>query len=87
VTSTDSTSITILRGIKEICRKLGEKELKIMASGPVALRLLEDDNDKVKDLAERLGMVIEIEEDPDLHIEDFRIVSMKDNREIYLDED
>ncbi len=87
VTSTDSTSIEILRVIREINRKLGEKRLKIMASGPVALRLLEDDNDKVKELANQLGMAIEVEEDPDLHIEDFKFISMKDRREITLEED
>ena len=58
-----------------------------MASGPVALRLLEDDSDKVKELAKKLGMKIEVEEDPDLHIEDFRIISMKNQREICLEED
>ena len=86
VTSTESTSIAILRKIKEIHRKLGEKKLRIMASGPVAFRLLEDDSDKVKELADRLGMEIEIEEDPDLHIEDFSIISMKNQRELLLED-
>jgi ribonuclease G len=87
VTSTESTSITILREIRKIYDKLGEKQLKVMASGPVALRLLEDDNDKVKKLEDQLGMEIEIEEDLDLHIEDFGIISMKDQRELSLEED
>jgi ribonuclease G len=86
VTSSDTTSIAILRQIKEIHRKLGEKSLKVMASGPVAFRLLEDDNDKVRDLAKKLDIKIEIEEDLDLHIEDFTIISMKDQREILLKE-
>jgi len=87
VTSTDTTSISILRRIKEIHRKLDEKSLKVMASGPVAFRLLEDDSDKVKALAKQLKIKIEIEEDLDLHIEDFKIISMKDQREISLKED
>jgi ribonuclease G len=86
VTSTESTSIAILRDIKKINLRLGEKKLKIMTNGPVAFRLLEDDSDKVKALAERLGMEIDIEEDPDLHIEDFRILSGKDQREILQEE-
>ncbi len=86
VTSTESTSIVIMRQIKEIDRKLGEKKIKIMVSGPVALRLLEDDSDKVNKLADKLGMEIEIEEDPDLHIEDFSIISMKNQREIKLED-
>jgi ribonuclease G len=87
VTSTESTSIAILRRIKEIDRKLGEKNLKVMASGPVAFRLLEDDNDKVKEIEDKLGMDIDIEEDLDLHIEDFRIISTKNQKEIVLEED
>lgn len=87
VTSTESTSIIILREIKKISQKLGEKKVKIMASGPVALRLLEEDDDKVKALAEKLGIEIEIEEDLDLHIEDFRIISGKDQREIILQDE
>lgn len=87
VTSTESTAIAILREIKVINYKLGEDKLKVMASGPVALRLLEEDDDKVKELAEKLGMEIEIEEDLDLHIEDFRIISGKDQREISLQEE
>ncbi|MFC1715168.1 ribonuclease E/G [Candidatus Poribacteria bacterium] len=87
VTSTESTSIAILREIEKINRRLGEDQLKVMTSGPVAFRLLEDDNDKVKVLAEKLGMEIDIEEDLDLHIEDFRIISGKDQREISLQDE
>ena len=87
VTSSESTSIAILREISKINTKLGENRLKIMTSGPVAFRLLEDDSDKVRALAKKLDMEIEIEEDLDLHIEDFRIISGKDQREISLQEE
>ncbi|MBM3212243.1 hypothetical protein FJZ33_08485, partial [Candidatus Poribacteria bacterium] len=87
VTSTDSTGIQILRHVKNINRKFGEKGLRIKASGPVAFRLLGEDNDKVKHLTSTLNMEIEIEEDPDLHIEDFRIISIKNQKEIILDEE
>lgn len=87
VTSTDSTCIQILRHVKNINRKFGEKGLRIKASGPVAFRLLGEDNDKVKHLTSTLNMEIEIEEDPDLHIEDFRIISIKNQKEIILEEE
>jgi ribonuclease G len=87
VTSTETTSITILRDIKKIYRRHREKQLKVMASGPVAFRLLEDDNDEIKKLENQLGIEIEIEEDLDLHIEDFRIISKKDQRELSLEEE
>jgi len=87
VTSTESTSILIMREIKKINQRLGEDRVKVMASGPVALRLLEEDDEKIKALAEKMGMEIEIEEDLDLHIEDFRIISEKDQREIILQDE
>lgn len=87
VTAADSTCISILRQVKNINRKLGEKSMKIMASGPIAYRLLGEDNDKVKQLSTKLKLNLEIEEDPDLHIEDFKILSLKDNKEIILEED
>ncbi len=87
VMATDSTSIAILRYIKEIHRKHGERQLKVKASGPVAFRLLGEDNDKVKKLTSQLNMEVEIEEDLDLHIEDFKIISMKDRREVLLEEE
>jgi len=86
VTSSETTSIAILRTAKEINRKLGETSLKVMASGPVAFRLLEDDNDKVKSIEENLGLHIEIEEDLDLHMEDYKILSLKDQHEIKLEQ-
>jgi ribonuclease G len=84
VLSEDSTSITILREIKMIGRKFNEKQIKIMASSPVAFSLLDEYNSKIKELERKLNMTIEIEEDLDLHIEDFRIISAKDQRELSL---
>ena len=87
MTSTESTSIIILREIKKINQKLGEDKVKVMTSEPVALRLLEDDDDKVTALEEKLGMKIEIEEDLDKNIEDYVIISGKDQREIILQDE
>jgi len=82
-----TTGISILREIKRVYRKFGEKHLKVMASSPIAFELLDEGNDKVRSLEKKLGIEIEIEEDPDLHIEDFRILSMKDQRELSAMED
>jgi ribonuclease G len=87
VLSTDSTSISILRDIKAITHKYNEKQIKIMASSPVAFSLLEEYSKKLKELEYVLKIKIEVEEDPDLHIEDYRIISMKDNRELILEEE
>ncbi len=82
VLSVTSTCISILREIKRIVRKFGEKHLKVYASSPVMYSLLEENSSKLRDLEKKNGINIEVEEDPDLHIEDFRIISMKDQREL-----
>ncbi|MEK7400360.1 MAG: ribonuclease E/G, partial [Candidatus Poribacteria bacterium] len=87
VLSTDSTSISILRDIKAITHRYNEKQIKVMASSPVAFSLLEEYSKKLKELEYVLKIKIEVEEDPDLHIEDYRIVSMKDNRELTLEDE
>jgi len=84
VLSEDSTSISILRDIKMIGRKFNEKHIKVMASSPVAFSLMEEFNHKIKELETRLRMTIDIEEDLDLHIEDYRVISMRDQRELSL---
>lgn len=87
VLSEDSTIISIFREIKAIYKKYNEKHIKIFTSSPVVFGLLEDYRDKVKEIELSLNMKIEIEEDPDLHIEDYRIVSMKDQRELSVTEE
>ncbi|MBD3181928.1 Rne/Rng family ribonuclease [Candidatus Poribacteria bacterium] len=87
VISTETTSINILREIKDIYRETKEREIKIMASGPVAYRLLGEDNYMVKDLESKFNIRIEVEEDLDLHIEDFMLISLRDNQEILLREE
>jgi ribonuclease G len=87
VLSEDSTIISILREIKAISSKYKEKHIKVIASSPVATGLLKDYNKEVKELELKLKMKIEIEENFDLHIEDYRIISMKDQRELSVMEE
>jgi hypothetical protein len=49
------------------------------------MRLLQEDANKVKKLEDSLNVKLEIEGDIDLHMEEYRIISLQDNREIYLD--
>jgi ribonuclease G len=87
VLSQESTSISILREIKAVCAKYNEKHIKVFASPPVADRLMEEYKEGIKELELRLNTKISVAEDPDLHIEDYRIISMKDQRELTLMEE
>ncbi len=84
VLSTDSTSISILRDIRAIYNKYKEKYIKVLASSPVAFSLMREYGKKVRNLEYELKMKIEVEEDLDLHIEDYRIISMRDNRDLIV---
>lgn len=85
ILSEDTIIIGLLRDIKKAYYKSDQKELKVVANENIAMRLLQEDMDKVQTLAENLGVKIDIEGDPDLHMEEYSIISRHNNREIYLD--
>lgn len=87
VLSTDSTSISILRDIKTIHNRYKEKHIKVLASPPVAFSLMDEYGKKIKDLEYALKMKIDVEEEPDLHIEDYKIISMKDKRDLTINDE
>jgi len=87
VLSQDSTCISIMREVKAICAKYEEKHIKLSTSPPIAYALLNDYRERIKELELKLNIRIDIEDDPDLHMEDYRIISMKDQRELTLAED
>jgi len=87
VLSQDSTCISIMREIKAIDSRYNEKHIKVLASPPIAYDLEEQYRERVKELELKLNIRIDIEDDPDLHIEDYRIISMKDHRELTLEDD
>jgi hypothetical protein len=74
-----------LRAIKKAYYKSEQKNLKVIANDIIAMRLLQEDADKAKKLEDSLSIKLEIEGDVDQHMEEYRIISLHDNREIYLD--
>jgi ribonuclease G len=85
ILSEDTITIDLLRAIKKAYYRNGNKSLKVIANDIIAMRLLQEDADKVKKLEDNLKIKLEIEEDIDLHMEEYRIISLDSNREIYLD--
>ncbi|MBM3242779.1 Rne/Rng family ribonuclease [Candidatus Poribacteria bacterium] len=85
ILSEETITIDLLRAIQKAYYKSEQKNLKVIANDIIAMRLLQEDANNVKKLEDSLNIKLEIAGDIDLHMEEYRIISLKDNREIYLD--
>jgi ribonuclease G len=85
ILSEETITIDLLRAIKKAYYRTEQKNLKVIANDIIAMRLLQEDANKVQKLEETLNVKLEIAGDIDMHIEEYRIISLNDNREIYLD--
>jgi len=85
ILSEETITIDLLRAIKKAYYRTEQKNLKVIANDIIAMRLLQEDADKVQKLEETIDVKLEIVGDIDIHIEEYRIISLNDNREIYLD--
>ena len=84
ILSEDTITIRLLRDIKKAYYKGGKKGLKIVANEFIAERLLQEDANKVQKLADTLNVQLEVEGDPDLHMKQYHILSLNNNKEISL---
>ena len=85
ILSLDTITISVLRSIKKAHLKSRKKKLRVVANELIASRLLDEDFNKVGQLERSMNLKIKIEENADLHLEDYQIVAEDTNREIYLD--
>jgi len=85
ILSEETITIDLLRAIKKAYYRTEQKNLKVIANDIIAMRLLQEDANKVQKLEETLNVKLEIAGDIDMHMEEYRIISLNDNREIYLD--
>ena len=85
ILSEETITIDLLRAIKKAYYKSEQKNLKVIANDIIAMRLLQEDANNVQKLEDSLNVKLEIEGDIDMHMEEYRIISLHDNREIYLD--
>jgi ribonuclease G len=85
ILSEETITIDVLRAIKKAYYKTEDMNLKVIVNDIIAMRLLHEDSDNVQKLKDSLKITLEIDGDADLHMEEYRIISLDDNQEIYLD--
>ena len=80
--SLESMSMKIERVLKRAAAELGEKELVIRVSPDVAVYLLEERGSRLERLERRLGIQLDIVDDPALRREDFRIITKRGKKDV-----
>ncbi len=82
VLSMETTSNRIERYVQRISSATREKRLQIQATPTLALYLLEERGEQFRELCRNLDLEINVLDDPTLHVEDFRIVSLNTERDL-----
>ena len=85
ILSVDTITISVLRSIKKAHLKTRKNRLRVIANELIVTRLLDEDSNKLSQLEKSMNLKIKIDEDADLHLEDYQILAEDTNREIYLD--
>ncbi|MBN1505029.1 MAG: ribonuclease E/G [Candidatus Eisenbacteria bacterium] len=82
VLSLESMSMKIERVLKRAAAELGEKELQLRVAPDVAVYLLEERGSRLERLERRLGVQLDIVDDPVLRREDFRIITRRGKKDV-----
>jgi ribonuclease G len=82
VLSLESMSMKMERILKRAAAELGEKEMRLKVSPQVAVYLLEERGARLEHLERRLGLEIDIVDDPSLRREDFRLILRRGNKDV-----
>jgi ribonuclease G len=82
VLSLESMSMKIERILKRAAAELGEKEMRLKVSPQVAVYLLEERGARLEHLERRLGLELDIVDDPSLRREDFRLILRRGNKDV-----
>ncbi len=85
ILSVDTIAVDVLRAIKKAYRKSRKRKLRVVANHTIVSHLLDGEVDKLNQLENSMNVKIQLEEDADLHLEDYRIFAENSNREIHLD--
>jgi len=82
VLSMETMSNRIERLIHRIFSATREKRLQIQANPTLALYLLEERGEQFRELCRSLDLEINVLDDPVLHVEEFRIISLSTDRDL-----
>jgi ribonuclease G len=85
ILSVETITIQMLRDIKKAYRKSRKRRLRVIANQLIVSHLLDEQVDRLNQLERSANLKIRLEEDPDMHLEDYRIFVDGSNQEIYLD--
>ncbi len=85
VLSFESLAIKIERWIRRVGAKTREKKIQIRANSSLAIYLEEERSEMMDFLSRRYKMKIEIQDDPRLHREDFKVISLSSFRDLAQD--
>lgn len=86
ILSQDTIVTQIFRAVKKASLKVERcRGMRLIANESIAERIMTKENDKLRRLERNLGFKIEVETDPDMHIEDFRLFSLPSGREIFVE--
>lgn len=70
------------RILKRAAAELGEKEMRLKVSPQVAVYLLEERGARLEHLEKKLGLELDIVDDPSLRREDFRLILRRGNKDV-----
>jgi ribonuclease G len=82
VLSLESMSMRMERVLKRAAADLGEKKLQLRVSPELAVFLLEERGLRLEQLEKRLGIQLDIVDDPSLGRENFRLVMKRGHRDV-----
>jgi ribonuclease G len=84
VLSEETVLIQLLRALKRVVKRVPRKAYRLVVSDIIAVRLHQEDREKLRTLTRDLKVRVEVDSDPDMHIEDFRIFELPRNRELFV---
>jgi ribonuclease G len=82
VLSLESMAMKTERILKRAAAELGEKHLQLKVSPQVAVYLLEERGARLEHLERRLGLEVDILDEPSLRREDFRLILKRGNKDV-----
>ncbi len=77
----------IEREIHRVHHRTGETAIQIRANPVLALHLMQDKNEQLAELSEEHGLSIDIMDDPALHREMFKVVSLRTDKDLLAEAD
>lgn len=82
VLSLETLANRVERELERAVRKTGEKQVQIRSNPTLALYLIQARAEQLAELAADHGLVVDVLDDPALHRESFKVVSLKNERDL-----